>query len=431
MRRDPPDWFGVWFRENGHRFDWGTLRWCEMSGGPDGCYQVENVTLDELGHVLVPRPPRQLRRRQRLRRRRGADVLTDEAQGGLERPRLRALRRRDAPAAVRRPDHGNAVQHLPRRPDRAVGCGVEVIGPRRGDGDVHGHARAATGPGSCRTTWSAAGPSSSSSASRSGWSDLVTMSAGFRRRHIHRQRERLGNARLPRAVPQAVQRGPPSSSSPAQTVTVTAGCTQPCPQLEGGSGLVMRPGVRSTGHGARRSAVFGAIVVAVTACFGADRLAGRRFRDAGCRSNRGRGHANRVAQRCALRRTSTATPDSRRRIGAARRAPRRDGGRARRGRPGHLLVGRPRVRLAVDRAALGRFRGVGRAAAGPVRRRPRPGPVDRALGADPPRRGGHATAAGSGDGRPLVDRGAARAGAGASSSRRGSAAARGRSGTGA
>jgi hypothetical protein len=53
MRRDPPGWFGVWFRENGHRFDWGTLRWCELSGGPDGCYQVENVMLDELGHVLV------------------------------------------------------------------------------------------------------------------------------------------------------------------------------------------------------------------------------------------------------------------------------------------------------------------------------------------------------------------------------------------
>jgi hypothetical protein len=53
LRRNPPDWFGVWLRENGHRFDWGTLRWCEQSGGKDGCYQVENVVLDELGHVLV------------------------------------------------------------------------------------------------------------------------------------------------------------------------------------------------------------------------------------------------------------------------------------------------------------------------------------------------------------------------------------------
>ena len=53
MRRNPPDTFGVWFRENGHVFDWGTLRWCELSGSPNGCYEVENVMLDELGHVLV------------------------------------------------------------------------------------------------------------------------------------------------------------------------------------------------------------------------------------------------------------------------------------------------------------------------------------------------------------------------------------------
>jgi hypothetical protein len=52
FRRDTPDWFGIWFRPNGHRFDWGALRWCEISGSPDGCYEVENVMLDELGHVL-------------------------------------------------------------------------------------------------------------------------------------------------------------------------------------------------------------------------------------------------------------------------------------------------------------------------------------------------------------------------------------------
>jgi hypothetical protein len=53
MRRNAPDNFGVWFRENGHRFDWGTLRWCELTGSPDGCYEVENVMLDELGHVMI------------------------------------------------------------------------------------------------------------------------------------------------------------------------------------------------------------------------------------------------------------------------------------------------------------------------------------------------------------------------------------------
>lgn len=51
MRRDVPSGFGIWFRENGHRYDWGTLRWCEMSGSPDGCFEAETVMLDELGHV--------------------------------------------------------------------------------------------------------------------------------------------------------------------------------------------------------------------------------------------------------------------------------------------------------------------------------------------------------------------------------------------
>jgi hypothetical protein len=54
MRRNPPTGFGLWFRENGHRFDWGTLRWCQLYDPfPNGCYDVENITLDELGHVEV------------------------------------------------------------------------------------------------------------------------------------------------------------------------------------------------------------------------------------------------------------------------------------------------------------------------------------------------------------------------------------------
>ena len=33
--RAPVSWFWhLWFRENGHRYDWGTLRWCEMTGPP-------------------------------------------------------------------------------------------------------------------------------------------------------------------------------------------------------------------------------------------------------------------------------------------------------------------------------------------------------------------------------------------------------------
>ncbi len=46
--------FGVWFRPQGWAFDWGTLRWCQALWTPtNGCYDAENVALDELGHVEV------------------------------------------------------------------------------------------------------------------------------------------------------------------------------------------------------------------------------------------------------------------------------------------------------------------------------------------------------------------------------------------
>lgn len=52
FQRDPVNrYWHLWFRENGHRYDWGTLTWCEMSGSPNGCYQAETITLDEFGHV--------------------------------------------------------------------------------------------------------------------------------------------------------------------------------------------------------------------------------------------------------------------------------------------------------------------------------------------------------------------------------------------
>ncbi len=50
--RTAPTSFRMWLRENGHRYDWGTLRWCEMTGDPDGCYEAETISLDEFGHIL-------------------------------------------------------------------------------------------------------------------------------------------------------------------------------------------------------------------------------------------------------------------------------------------------------------------------------------------------------------------------------------------
>jgi hypothetical protein len=50
--RDVPDDFTMWFREQGHVFDWGTLKWCEAyDTPPNGCYEAENIALDEFGHV--------------------------------------------------------------------------------------------------------------------------------------------------------------------------------------------------------------------------------------------------------------------------------------------------------------------------------------------------------------------------------------------
>ena len=52
FQRDPANsYWHLWFRENGHRYDWGTLSWCEMTGSPNGCFNAETITLDELGHV--------------------------------------------------------------------------------------------------------------------------------------------------------------------------------------------------------------------------------------------------------------------------------------------------------------------------------------------------------------------------------------------
>lgn len=50
--RSAPNTFTMWLREQGHVFDWGSLRWCQMtSGAPTGCYDVETIALDEFGHV--------------------------------------------------------------------------------------------------------------------------------------------------------------------------------------------------------------------------------------------------------------------------------------------------------------------------------------------------------------------------------------------
>jgi hypothetical protein len=46
------DSFTMWFRPQGYAFDWGTLKWCQSySTWPNGCFDVENIALDEFGHI--------------------------------------------------------------------------------------------------------------------------------------------------------------------------------------------------------------------------------------------------------------------------------------------------------------------------------------------------------------------------------------------
>jgi hypothetical protein len=47
-----PDSFTMWFRQQGYVFDWGALKWCQSyATWPNGCYDVENIALDEFGHI--------------------------------------------------------------------------------------------------------------------------------------------------------------------------------------------------------------------------------------------------------------------------------------------------------------------------------------------------------------------------------------------
>ena len=51
-RAAAPKSFSMWFRAQGARFDWGTLRWCQgLTTIANGCFDVETIALDEFGHV--------------------------------------------------------------------------------------------------------------------------------------------------------------------------------------------------------------------------------------------------------------------------------------------------------------------------------------------------------------------------------------------
>lgn len=53
-RTGAPSSFKMWFRAHDYAFDWGKLRWCQgLEAIASGCFDVENIALDEFGHVEI------------------------------------------------------------------------------------------------------------------------------------------------------------------------------------------------------------------------------------------------------------------------------------------------------------------------------------------------------------------------------------------
>ena len=105
----------MWLREQGHVFDWGTLKWCQTyTTAPNGCYDAETIALDEFGHVEG------LDHHVNFATTRDyADAVVQtfsrtKPATGWNMHTLRPLRRGDAPAAVRHGRVDREVLDLPR-----------------------------------------------------------------------------------------------------------------------------------------------------------------------------------------------------------------------------------------------------------------------------------------------------------------------------
>jgi hypothetical protein len=99
FRRDTPDWFGDVVPAERLPVRVGHPPVVRAAPAPrDGCYDAENIALDELGPCPRPRPPRELRRRQRLPRTRSSRPTRARSRG---------------PATTRTPTAGATVAAAP------------------------------------------------------------------------------------------------------------------------------------------------------------------------------------------------------------------------------------------------------------------------------------------------------------------------------
>ena len=233
MRRNPPGKYGVWFRENGHRFDWGTLRWCELSGGPDGCYQVRNVMLDELGHVLV------LDHHENF----GDDRDYDDAvvqTYSRTKPKAgwnaHAFGRCDVATLQQQYDVPSASALYSTCLDVPTELSIAASRSSVAAGAMVTFTAALGSDGTGKLSNNAVSGRTMALQQRlaSGWSDLATMAPGsaagtyVTSLNVWATRDYRAVFRKP------ANEGLRASSSAAQTVTVSSGCQAPCPQSAGG-----------------------------------------------------------------------------------------------------------------------------------------------------------------------------------------------------
>ena len=231
-RRDAPDWFKVWLRVNGRRFDWGTLRWCEMTGAPTGCYQAENATLHELGHVL------------------GLDHQ-DDPNGVYTDAVMQVYSHAKATAGWNAHVYGvcdvATLQQQYDVPTSTTAYSVCLDVPTELSIDA---SRASVTAGAMVTFTATLGSNGTGRLSNnlvsgrtvvlqqrlaSGWSDLATMGAASAA-GTYKASVNVWATRDYRAVfRKPSNEGLRGSSSAAETVTATAGCTGACPQSIGGS----------------------------------------------------------------------------------------------------------------------------------------------------------------------------------------------------
>ena len=111
--RDAPTGFTMWLREQGHVFDWGTLKWCQTYRPRRTAATTPRRSRSTNSATSTGSATTKLRRRIGLSRRRRPDLLADEAEPGWNMHAFGRCDVGDAPAAVRHGDPELQVLDLP------------------------------------------------------------------------------------------------------------------------------------------------------------------------------------------------------------------------------------------------------------------------------------------------------------------------------